>query len=88
MAQGFVPKAGIEPAHPRIHDFESCASTSSATLANTKPAAWGCKYQKSCGLFQNKYGRLSIFNCNLHPRIQWYSFVVNTPPINRICYAN
>src|SRR5260221_9985364 len=28
-----VPKAGIEPAHPRIHDFESCASTSSATLA-------------------------------------------------------
>ncbi len=29
----FVPKAGIEPAHPRIHDFESCASTSSATLA-------------------------------------------------------
>ena len=30
----FVPKAGIEPAHPKIHDFESCASTSSATLAN------------------------------------------------------
>jgi hypothetical protein len=28
-----VPKAGIEPAHPKIHDFESCASTSSATLA-------------------------------------------------------
>ena len=28
-----VPKEGIEPSHPKIHDFESCASTSSATLA-------------------------------------------------------
>ena len=26
-----VPKAGIEPAHLAVHDFESCASTSSAT---------------------------------------------------------
>lgn len=26
-----VPKAGIEPAHLSVHDFESCASTSSAT---------------------------------------------------------
>ena len=34
-SQVFVPKAGIEPAHPKIHDFESCASTSSATLAST-----------------------------------------------------
>jgi hypothetical protein len=31
-----VPKAGIEPAHPKIHDFESCASTSSATLASVQ----------------------------------------------------
>ena len=30
---GFVPEAGIEPAHPKIHDFESCASTNSATQA-------------------------------------------------------
>ena len=29
----FVPQAGIEPAHLTVHDFESCASTSSATLA-------------------------------------------------------
>ena len=28
---GQVPKAGIEPAHLSVHDFESCASTSSAT---------------------------------------------------------
>jgi len=27
----WVPKAGIEPAHLTVHDFESCASTSSAT---------------------------------------------------------
>jgi site-specific DNA recombinase len=26
-----VPKAGIEPARPKAHDFESCASTNSAT---------------------------------------------------------
>lgn len=32
--RGFlVPKVGIEPTHPKIHDFESCASTNSATLA-------------------------------------------------------
>jgi hypothetical protein len=28
-----VPKVGIEPTHLAIHDFESCASTNSATLA-------------------------------------------------------
>ncbi len=28
-----VPKAGIEPARPKAHDFESCASTNSATQA-------------------------------------------------------
>lgn len=32
-----VPKAGIEPAHLAVHDFESCASTSSATQAK-RPA--------------------------------------------------
>ena len=28
-----VPKVGIEPTHLAIHDFESCASTNSATSA-------------------------------------------------------
>ena len=28
-----VPRAGIEPAHPKVQDFESSASTSSATEA-------------------------------------------------------
>ena len=28
-----VPQAGIEPAHLTVHDFESCASTNSATKA-------------------------------------------------------
>ena len=30
-----VPKVGIEPTLPKEHDFESCASTNSATLANS-----------------------------------------------------
>ena len=29
----FVPKVGIEPTLPKEHDFESCASTNSATSA-------------------------------------------------------
>ena len=28
-----VPKVGIEPTRPKAHEFESCASTSSATSA-------------------------------------------------------
>ncbi len=28
-----VPQEGIEPPRPKAHDFESCASTSSATEA-------------------------------------------------------
>jgi hypothetical protein len=32
--KAFVPKVGIEPTHPKVHDFESCASTSSAILAS------------------------------------------------------
>jgi hypothetical protein len=31
--KGFVPEAGIEPALLAEHEFESCASTSSATQA-------------------------------------------------------
>ena len=34
---GFVPEIGIEPIHLTVHDFESCASTNSATQA-----CWGC----------------------------------------------
>jgi hypothetical protein len=33
MIRALVPKAGIEPAHLTVHEFESCASTSSATSA-------------------------------------------------------
>ncbi len=36
----FVPKAGIEPAHLTVHDFESCASTSSATQASPPFMYW------------------------------------------------
>jgi hypothetical protein len=32
----FVPKEGIEPSHLAVHDFESCASTNSATLASVQ----------------------------------------------------
>ena len=28
-----MPKVGIEPTYPRVHDFESCASACSATPA-------------------------------------------------------
>ncbi len=42
----FVPKVGIEPTYPRVHDFESCASAYSATSAGKlsipKPA-WGSR---------------------------------------------
>ena len=29
----FVPEEGLEPSHLAVHDFESCASTDSATPA-------------------------------------------------------
>ena len=29
-----MPKVGIEPTYPRVHDFESCASACSATSAS------------------------------------------------------
>ena len=31
-----MPKVGIEPTYPRVHDFESCASASSATSASSQ----------------------------------------------------
>ncbi len=52
-----VPRAGIEPAHPKVQDFESSASTSSATeafqfavrLTASLTVASGCKNKE---LFQ------------------------------------
>lgn len=52
-----VPRAGIEPAHPKVQDFESSASTSSATeafqfavrLTASLTIASGCKNKE---LFQ------------------------------------
>ena len=52
-----VPRAGIEPAHPKVQDFESSASTSSATeafqftvgLTATLTIVSGCKNKE---LFQ------------------------------------
>ena len=47
--RGFgVPRAGIEPAHPKVQDFESSASTSSATEAFCLlglPNKWGKRLQ-------------------------------------------
>ena len=31
--QGKVPEVGVEPTHPKVHEFESCASANSATPA-------------------------------------------------------
>ncbi len=28
-----VPEVGVEPTHPKVHEFESCASANSATPA-------------------------------------------------------
>ena len=30
---GEVPEVGVEPTHPKVHEFESCASANSATPA-------------------------------------------------------
>ena len=34
LADLLVPKEGVEPSLPKEHEFESCASTNSATLAS------------------------------------------------------
>ena len=44
-----VPRAGIEPAHPKVQDFESSASTSSATRA-----IWYTNGKQRYCFFQNK----------------------------------
>ena len=33
VCQGKVPEVGVEPTHPKVHEFESCASANSATPA-------------------------------------------------------
>ena len=51
----FVPKVGIEPTYPRVHDFESCASAYSATsavkLRIPKPACGSRKWQVLAHMF-------------------------------------
>lgn len=42
-----VPRAGIEPAHPKVQDFESSASTSSATRAFFSD--WTAKIENNSG---------------------------------------
>ena len=35
LASGEVmPEVGVEPTHPKVHEFESCASANSATPAH------------------------------------------------------
>ncbi len=29
-----MPEVGVEPTHPKVHEFESCASANSATPAH------------------------------------------------------
>ena len=31
-----VPEVGVEPTHPKVHEFESCASANSATPARSQ----------------------------------------------------
>ena len=32
-AKVMMPEVGVEPTHPKVHEFESCASANSATPA-------------------------------------------------------
>ena len=34
VGQEEVPEVGVEPTHPKVHEFESCASANSATPAH------------------------------------------------------
>lgn len=48
----FVPKAGVEPARPKAHDFESSASTNSATQAfDERTSAFLANGLQICGIF-------------------------------------
>ena len=41
-----VAKEGLEPSHPKVHDFESCASANSAT----RPSAIFQKSTRYCSI--------------------------------------
>ncbi len=38
-----MPEVGVEPTHPKVHEFESCASANSAT------PALGCEVYANAG---------------------------------------
>ena len=40
-----VPEVGVEPTHPKVHEFESCASANSAT-----PAGGPVAYASGAGM--------------------------------------
>ncbi len=40
---GKVPEVGVEPTHPKVHEFESCASANSATPACEMVVYFGIK---------------------------------------------
>lgn len=42
MTMLMMPEVGVEPTHPKVHEFESCASANSATpaLARAVYANW------------------------------------------------
>lgn len=38
-----VPEVGVEPTHPKVHEFESCASANSATPAHPVVVYFGSR---------------------------------------------
>ncbi len=49
-----VPEVGVEPTHPKVHEFESCASANSATPASRMPV-YAAPRQLSIGKPQKYY---------------------------------
>ena len=49
FARGEVPEVGVEPTHPKVHEFESCASANSATPARGMVVYFG-RYELSMAL--------------------------------------
>ncbi len=47
-----VPEVGVEPTHPKVHEFESCASANSAT-----PARGSVVYSGSVAMSMGKRRR-------------------------------
>ena len=50
-----VPEVGVEPTHPKVHEFESCASANSAT-----PALAGAVYAWEAALSMAKANRRGL----------------------------